>query len=151
MQVGELRAIGVLNISDIFKSHCRDVLPYGIYMLVYQNMCRFLDNLEYVKKKRMKQRKLDTSFEMGLTTIAGATAGVLSWICVIPFDVIKTIMQAEQDTQYKNMTHCLKENISVSLIHYFYSQNKNISSFTEEWMEICVSWKLDVSGASYSS
>lgn len=39
----------------------------------------------------------------------------MSWVLVIPFDVMKTIMQAESDKEkYGNMRKCLETNINVS-------------------------------------
>lgn len=46
--------------------------------------------------------------------------GVMSWVLVIPFDVMKTIMQAESDPQkYGNMRNCLHTNVNVRLICFF--------------------------------
>lgn len=43
----------------------------------------------------------------------------MSWILVVPFDVIKTIMQAESDpTKYQQMTMLFKAKTNV--IHFFF-------------------------------
>lgn len=43
------------------------------------------------------------------TAIAGACAGMLSWVPGIPFDVIKTkMMTATTPDQYKNVFHCFR-------------------------------------------
>ncbi|XP_037956919.1 solute carrier family 25 member 45-like isoform X1 [Teleopsis dalmanni] len=103
------------GISGIYRGlvpmMCRDVFPYGIYMLVYRQTVDYLNTTEFVRK-RQERRLLKESGNVDflVTTLAGAWAGILSWVCVIPFDVVKTIMQAEENRQYRNIRHCLVKN-----------------------------------------
>ncbi|TMW54301.1 hypothetical protein DOY81_000574 [Sarcophaga bullata] len=89
---------------------CRDVFPYGIYMLVYERSTTYLDQTDFVQYRRRLYKDDETKVDFVVTTLAGAWAGVLSWVCVIPFDVVKTIMQAEESSQYRNIWHCLSKN-----------------------------------------
>lgn len=67
---------------------------------------------ELREEKARSPTKSMSGIDMTVTTIAGSIAGLLSWILVIPFDTVKTIMQAEADpNRYKNMTHCLQSSI----------------------------------------
>lgn len=53
--------------------------------------------------------------EMFISTTSGAIAGVMSWILVIPFDVMKTITQAQSDPdKQRNMRSLLKTKRNVS-------------------------------------
>ncbi|KAM7361626.1 solute carrier family 25 member 45 [Cochliomyia hominivorax] len=89
---------------------CRDVFPYGIYMLVYRDTTNYVDQTEFVQNRRRLRKEDDAKVDFIVTTLAGAWAGILSWVCVIPFDVVKTIMQAEESSQYRNIWHCLSKN-----------------------------------------
>lgn len=51
----------------------------------------------------------DEQVQAWRTAIAGACAGMISWIPGVPFDVIKTKMMTEKDPKrYKNVFHCYK-------------------------------------------
>ncbi|XP_055849522.1 solute carrier family 25 member 45 isoform X1 [Episyrphus balteatus] len=90
---------------------CRDVFPYGIYMITYRLTMEQLDKAEFMKRRKQRLYKDGTpKVDIFITTLAGAFAGILSWVCVIPFDVVKTIMQAEENARYKSITHCIKTN-----------------------------------------
>lgn len=95
----------------------RDVLPYGIYMYSYVNLLHMAKqflvvselNLDYTDDVR-KQR-IDAGRDAGsmwLTVLAGSLAGFCSWIVCIPFDVMKTKMQA--DDTYTSSWHCVRDN-----------------------------------------
>ena len=59
----------------------------------------------------------EESVEPLRTAVAGALAGMLSWLPGIPFDVIKTrMMTATNPNQYRNVWHCFKEITKVSEI-----------------------------------
>jgi Mitochondrial carrier protein len=88
----------------------RDVFPYGIYMLVYDRMLNIESDVLDKQRKFVGGSgcgQINSHLEMTLTALAGATAGVLSWLFVVPFDVAKTVMQA--DFRYKSMYHCMHE------------------------------------------
>ncbi|XP_053682118.1 solute carrier family 25 member 45 [Sabethes cyaneus] len=88
---------------------CRDVLPYGIYMLVYEYMIDVEERLHHMKRSRQAGTGIGSTYEASLIATAGATAGVISWLFVVPFDVVKTVMQSETDpTVHKNMMHCFR-------------------------------------------
>lgn len=90
-----------------------DVFPYGIYMLVYRDTTNYIDQTEFVQNRRHLRKNQQDKVDFVVTTLAGAWAGILSWVCVIPFDVVKTIMQAEESSQYRNIWHCLSKNFKV--------------------------------------
>ncbi|XP_030247011.1 solute carrier family 25 member 45 isoform X2 [Drosophila navojoa] len=87
---------------------CRDVLPYGIYMLVYRHASHYMENSDFVRKHRKPSNAINMN--LLITTFAGAWAGVLSWVCVIPFDVVKTIMQADENHKFRGIMHCVQVN-----------------------------------------
>ncbi|KAJ6639878.1 Solute carrier family 25 member 45 [Pseudolycoriella hygida] len=112
---------------------CRDVIPYGIYMLAYEKILQILRGTStYQSQQELDRLNEVTSgrYELLLTSLSGAIAGllvalkpkprgdvnsylllgVLSWIIAIPFDVLKTIMQADAATKYESMFNCIKIN-----------------------------------------
>lgn len=101
---------------------CRDVLPYGIYMLSYVMLIGFAANLEYVRNQRWQNRANKVSatnnkLELMITTISGCVAGLLSWGFVIPIDVIKTMQQAETDPRkVKGIIGTGRKLVKVSII-----------------------------------
>lgn len=108
--------------------NCSDVFPYGIYMLTYEYVNRLLDDTNWVKAKRRENMSETQVYpnnnywiEMCVTIASGAIAGVMSWILVIPFDVMKTIIQAPSDpVEYRSMQSLYKTkrnvNYSVSFL-----------------------------------
>lgn len=49
----------------------------------------------------------DEQVQAWRTAVAGACAGMISWIPGVPFDVIKTKMMTEKDpNRYKSVFHC---------------------------------------------
>lgn len=60
---------------------CRDVFPFGIYMLSYNYVMNFMDELETVQARKQKLRRLGKDYlyaryEMSLVSIAGGFAGI---------------------------------------------------------------------------
>lgn len=95
------------------------MLPHGIYMYTYVSLMLILKqfmvmselNLDYTNEIRHHEANLRRDHDsLALTVIAGSTAGVFSWMVVIPFDVMKTKMQA--DDTYKSSWHCVQHNYS---------------------------------------
>lgn len=91
----------------------RDVLPYGIYMLVYEYMIGVEERMHRLKRDRFGGGSVvpvvSSPYEASLIAVAGAVAGIVSWMFIVPFDVIKTVMQSETDpTVHKNMLHCAR-------------------------------------------
>lgn len=107
-QVLNLPEVLWCDILNLFLSSYSDVLPYGIYMLVYRQAADYLDNTEFVRRRRA--RPDGSNINLIVTTFAGAWAGILSWVCVIPFDVVKTIMQADENHKFRGIMHCVRVN-----------------------------------------
>ncbi|XP_054726514.1 solute carrier family 25 member 45 isoform X2 [Anastrepha obliqua] len=113
------KVIKVDGVSGLYRGllpmMCRDVFPYGIYMMVYRQTVDFLEKTPLVQKRRHERlnKNENSNVDFLVTTLAGAWAGILSWVCVIPFDVVKTIMQAESKKQYRNIKHCLVKNFKL--------------------------------------
>lgn len=61
----------------------RDIPGFGVYILAYESSKKVFLERDY---------KMRTS-----TLLAGGFGGVISWCVVMPFDVIKSIMQANDN------------------------------------------------------
>lgn len=107
-----------------FNEFHSDVFPYGIYMLTYEYMNRFLDDINWIKAKRKEYKSHACNgcpdhrclVEMYISITSGAIAGIMSWILVIPFDVMKTIIQAQSNPdKQRNMRNLLitKKNVRI--------------------------------------
>lgn len=149
-----------LSIVIFYSMNCSDVLPYGIYMLSYEYMIRVLDDVTWINAKRREHKcKSHKSFvcpnnncftEMCVTTAAGSVAGLLSWMFVIPFDVMKTIMQSQSDpNKYPKMRHVVKAKTNVSDFYNFAFVTRTCVdcqysiSFAATWMAGILPWRLD--------
>ncbi|XP_055616305.1 solute carrier family 25 member 45 isoform X2 [Toxorhynchites rutilus septentrionalis] len=89
----------------------RDVVPYGIYMLVYEYMLEIEDRLHQMKRDRFSgtATAAGSQYKASVIATAGAMAGIVSWLFIVPFDVVKTIMQTETDpTVHKRMMDCFR-------------------------------------------
>jgi hypothetical protein len=78
----------------------RDILPYAIYSVVYEYAYEAENGIAFVRTIRMQEQQRQHNIfaldaERLLTSAAAVTASLLSWVLTAPFDVIKTIMQAE--------------------------------------------------------
>lgn len=79
-------------------------------MFVYEYI---LENTRdtYIKTKVHAK---EPTVEPWRTAIAGAVAGMTSWLPAIPFDVVKTRMMTETDPKrFRNMWHCFEVLIKV--------------------------------------
>lgn len=91
----------------------RDILPYGIYTLVYDWTYELGNRITVVRDIRAQtSTRTDNKFAMKLealmTSSAALLASVLSWALITPLDVVKTIMQAETNPNiHKNMLECV--------------------------------------------
>ena len=89
---------GILGIYRGFGvTTLREVPAFGLYFFVYRYSLNLLDSLANGLSQQ-HQIKLSnsesSSARPGLTTvIAGGLAGSVSWICIYPFDVIKSHIQ----------------------------------------------------------
>lgn len=98
----------------------RDVLPYGIYMMVYEYMLGIEERMHRLKRDRYGGGTVvpvvSSPYEASLIAAAGAIAGIVSWMFIVPFDVVKTVMQSETNpTVHKNMLHCARMLVEVSM------------------------------------
>lgn len=81
-------------------------------MFVYEYMVEKMRSPAIQRSHHYKE----LSVESWRTAVAGACAGMLSWLPGIPFDVIKTrMMTATDPKQYKSVWHCFQEITKVSL------------------------------------
>ena len=75
----------------------RDVPTFGVYTLVYEYLYKLL-----------KDYKLGDSKGVFANLMAGGTSGVCCWSLIIPFDVIKSLVQADAShTKYSGMWDCI--------------------------------------------
>lgn len=86
----------------------RDILPYGIYSVVYDWMYEMGNKIAVVRAIRMQSdvhnNTLALKLDALLTSFAALLASVVSWSLITPLDVVKTIMQAETNPNvHKNM------------------------------------------------
>ena len=112
------------GIYNLIKSNCqithpflspiyRDIVPYGIFMLVYEY------SLEKLRNKSSDQTNTKMHFREDNvnplhSAIAGSIAGVLSWAPVLQFDTVKTRMMTETDPKrFRNLWHCFSVIIAV--------------------------------------
>lgn len=80
-------------------------------MFVYEYL---LEKIRIQSLKGTFHHKEETVDSMR-TAMAGACAGMLSWLPGIPFDVIKTkMMTASSPDQYKSVYHCFRVITKVS-------------------------------------
>jgi Mitochondrial carrier protein len=75
----------------------REVPAFGLYFFVYRYSLNILDNF-FGDQKKFEQKNASLmkngAVQPGLTTvIAGGLAGSIAWICIYPFDVIKSHIQ----------------------------------------------------------
>lgn len=90
----------------------RDIVPYGIYMVVYDWMYEMGNRIGVIRAIRAQSEhqnnELSLKFESLLTSLAALTASILSWTLITPLDVVKTIMQAETNPNiHRNMFQCI--------------------------------------------
>ncbi|CAI6359216.1 unnamed protein product [Macrosiphum euphorbiae] len=104
--IGELYKVN--GIRSLYRGgtllFIRDVPSMGIYMLSYEHLCSMLTKLSYSEIKK-------ESMPMHVQIVSGGIAGVLSWVLVLPFDVIKSKMITDSLTQplYKGAWDCAKK------------------------------------------
>ncbi|KAL9692977.1 hypothetical protein quinque_012262 [Culex quinquefasciatus] len=74
------------------------------------SICSIEDRLHWMKLDRQAGASgVGSTYEASVIATAGATAGVISWLFIVPFDVVKTVMQTETDpTVHKSMMHCFR-------------------------------------------
>lgn len=82
----------------------RDVPAHGLYFWTYEYMRELL----HPGCRNGAQENLNTML------IAGGSAGVASWVCCYPFDVVKTRLQAQTPSslRYKGVVDCFRKSVS---------------------------------------
>lgn len=92
----------------------REVPSFGFYFFVYRNSLNFLDTHFYNEdnsESLISSFGHERSSKPGVTTfIAGGLAGTVSWICIYPFDVLKS------HTQTSKNKNCINGGNGLSLI-----------------------------------
>lgn len=86
----------------------RDIMPYGIYTVVYDWTYKMGDKIAVVRAIRTQSdvhnNTLGVKLDALLTSFSALLASVVSWSLITPLDVVKTIMQAETNPNiHKNM------------------------------------------------
>lgn len=90
----------------------RDILPYGIYTIVFGWSYEMGNKIAVVRAIRTQSYTGDGTLALKLdaflTSSAALLASVLSWSLITPLDVVKTIMQAEINPNiHRNMLECV--------------------------------------------
>lgn len=76
----------------------RDIPASMIYFVTYESL-----------KQRLIAHKLTDKREVFANLFAGGMAGVISWLAIMPFDVVKNLYQADNEKlQFKSVTNCVK-------------------------------------------
>ena len=139
-----------LGIRGLYKGFAvttlREVPSFGFYFFVYRNSLSFLDT-HFCNKGNSES--LISSFgherlsKPGVTTfIAGGLAGTVSWICIYPFDVIKSPTQTSKNNK------CVDGGKSLSVIEtasYLYKQ-RGLKAFTRG-LGVTIARAFPVNGA----
>lgn len=73
----------------------RDVPSYGLYLVCYETISSALNS-----------RGWTDSHGVVADVIGGGLAGTISWFSVMPFDVIKSRLQADVERKYRGFAHC---------------------------------------------
>lgn len=113
-------------------------------MLVYEKVLNVLGGMPTIQRQRELNELSEVTsnrYELIVTALSGTIAGVVSWILAIPFDVLKTIMQADAATKYDSMAHCIKVNMEVCLyaMHRLYSASEWLTS---KWLRNLYNTKM---------
>lgn len=99
----------------------RDILPYGIYTIVFDWTYELGNQIAVVRAVRMQSdtsnSKLALKLDAVLTSFAALLASVLSWSLITPLDVVKTIMQAETNPNIHK--HMLKSAVMLWRAHNY--------------------------------
>ncbi|KAL3873808.1 hypothetical protein ACJMK2_036893 [Sinanodonta woodiana] len=87
----------------------REIPSYGIYCLTYE-----------VLNAKMHENKLTDSKGIVASLLAGGLAGSLTWLSIIPVDVIKSRYQADCNGKYKGLLDCTYKCYQEGGIRIFY-------------------------------
>ncbi|KAL3873809.1 hypothetical protein ACJMK2_036894 [Sinanodonta woodiana] len=87
----------------------REIPTYGIYCLTYE-----------VLNAKMHENKLTDSKGIVASLLAGGVAGSLTWLSILPVDVIKSRYQADCNGKYKGLLDCTYKCYQEGGIRIFY-------------------------------
>ncbi|KAG6425913.1 hypothetical protein SASPL_110122 [Salvia splendens] len=79
----------------------RDAPSHGVYFWTY----------EYVREQLHPGCRKSGDETLRTMMVAGGLAGVASWVCCYPLDVIKTRMQAQSSSSYTGMVDCFATSV----------------------------------------
>ena len=88
----------------------REIPSYGLYCMSF----------EYLNTK-MIENKLTDSNGIIAGLVSGGIAGCLMWGSIIPFDVIKSRIQADFTGEYRGFLHCAKSLYKEGGVRIFYT------------------------------
>lgn len=74
----------------------RDVFSYGLYLVCYEVIYAFL-----------KTQAGICSHGVVANVVGGGLAGCVAWLSIMPFDVVKSRLQADMSRRYRGMVDCL--------------------------------------------
>lgn len=88
----------------------RDLLAFACYLPVYEFLYRHLNP---------DRNKVSITS----TAVAGGVAGVTSWISILPFDLVKSRLQADdaKNPKYRGVLHCAATSFRNEGIGVFYT------------------------------
>ncbi|XP_052176108.1 mitochondrial arginine transporter BAC2-like [Diospyros lotus] len=79
----------------------RDAPAHGVYFWTY----------EYAREKLHPGCRKSGQESFHTMLVAGGLAGVASWICCYPLDVIKTRIQADPQPRYRGIVDCFRRSV----------------------------------------
>ncbi|CAM1331427.1 SLC25A45 (predicted) [Pycnogonum litorale] len=107
------------HLSQVFKGFFatlyREFPSSGLYMVTFEYLERTLSSLD---------NKLgEVHTPASATLIAGGSAGVAAWASILPIDIVKSRLQADDITRpkYKGFVHCAKCIYSEGGVRIFYT------------------------------
>ena len=72
--------------------------------------------------KQMMDRKWTDSHGAFASLLSGGTAGVISWLAIMPFDVVKSLYQADiNKVIFSSMWDCTKKTYALGGVKKFYT------------------------------
>ena len=88
----------------------RDVPSFGLYILVYEYLFKIFQECRYADRHGALA-----------SVISGGWAGVISWGIVMPFDVIKSLMQADRRGYYRGYWDCIQKTYQRGGVRAFFA------------------------------
>lgn len=89
----------------------RDVPSYGVYTVVYESLL-----------VTMIRNNLTDKHGVVANLVSGGMAGVVCWGLIIPFDVVKSLMQADPSgARYSSVTDCVRQTYRTCGVRGFFT------------------------------